>query len=174
MATTCVRHPAAATGRLHAPPLSRQQSNSQADTRDSASESLQWVNEVDGLTHAPRTMAKGKIPPDLQAWIDARKRHRLSHAQVQMARELGLNPKKLGKVDNHRQEPWKAPLPAFIEDLYRRRFKRDAPASVRSIEDTFKAAAAKKAGKARAKALRRDQEAASGHEPAPPPAGERT
>jgi hypothetical protein len=119
-------------------------------------------------------MAEGKIPPDLQAWIDARKRHRLSHAQVQMARELGLNPKKLGKVDNHRQEPWKAPLPAFIEDLYRRRFKRDAPASVRSIEDGFRAAAAKKAEKAQAKARRREQEAASDHEPAPPPAGERT
>ena len=36
------------------------------------------------------------IPADLQFWIDARKRFHLSHAQVQMARELGLNPKKLG------------------------------------------------------------------------------
>lgn len=40
----------------------------------------------------------------------ARKRHPLSNAQVQMARELGLNPKKLGKMDNHDQEPWKMPL----------------------------------------------------------------
>jgi len=30
------------------------------------------------------------------AWIDARKRHHLSHAQVQVARELGINPAKLG------------------------------------------------------------------------------
>ena len=51
----------------------------------------------------------------LQAWIDARKWHRLSDAHVQMAGELGLNPMKLGKIDNRRQEPWKAPLPQFIE-----------------------------------------------------------
>jgi hypothetical protein len=35
-----------------------------------------------------------------------------------MARQLGLNPKKLGSLDNHRQEPWKEPLPQFIERLY--------------------------------------------------------
>ena len=57
-------------------------------------------------------MAKKKIKPSqqkLMAWIDARKRHRLSHAQIQMARELGMNPKKFGRLDNHRQEPWKMP-----------------------------------------------------------------
>ena len=43
-----------------------------------------------------------KMPPSMQPWIEARKRFRLSHAQVQMARELGLNPQKLG---NHDQEP---------------------------------------------------------------------
>jgi hypothetical protein len=46
----------------------------------------------------------------MQAWIDARQRHHLSHAEVQMARELGLNPAKLGKLDNHDQEPWKMPV----------------------------------------------------------------
>lgn len=50
--------------------------------------------------------------------MDSRpKRHRLSDTHVQMARELGLNPDKLGKIDNHRQEPWKAPLPEFIEEI---------------------------------------------------------
>jgi DNA excision repair protein ERCC-3 len=34
-----------------------------------------------------------------QAWIEARKRHHLSHAQVQMARELGMNPAKLDKLN---------------------------------------------------------------------------
>lgn len=47
----------------------------------------------------------------LEKWMAAQRRHRLSDKQVQMARELGLNPDKLGKTDNHRQEPWKAPLP---------------------------------------------------------------
>jgi hypothetical protein len=35
------------------------------------------------------------IPASLQPWIDARRRFRLSHDLVQMARELGMNPKKL-------------------------------------------------------------------------------
>jgi hypothetical protein len=75
------------------------------------------------------------IPDGLQVWINARNRHRLSHGQVQMARELGLNPKKLGKLDNHGQEPWKLPVPAFIEKLYRKRFGKDRPDAVLSIED---------------------------------------
>ena len=59
----------------------------------------------------------------LEKWMVAQKRHRLSDKQVQMARELGLNPDKLGKIDNHRQESWKAPLPQFIESIYFKRFK---------------------------------------------------
>jgi hypothetical protein len=59
-----------------------------------------------------------------QAWADAQRRHRLSAAHVRMARALGLNPKKLRKIDNARQEPWKAPLPQFIEDLHAQRFGR--------------------------------------------------
>jgi hypothetical protein len=68
-----------------------------------------------------------KIPVDLQIWIDARKRFRLSHMHVQMARELGMNPKKFGGLANHRQEPWKMPLPEFIEHLYFKRFGKPAP-----------------------------------------------
>ena len=52
-----------------------------------------------------------------ESWIDARTRHHLTDAQVQMARELGMNPKKLGKLDTHRQQPWKLPLPRYIEEL---------------------------------------------------------
>jgi hypothetical protein len=66
----------------------------------------------------------------MQAWEDARKRHHLSHAQAQMGRELGMNPRKLGKIDNHKQERWKLPLPQFIEELYFKRFGRTAPASI--------------------------------------------
>ena len=76
----------------------------------------------------------GRIPESLpsqaQAWAEARQRYHLSHAQVQMARELGLNPRKLGKIANYRQEPWKAPLPHFIEDLYLKRFGRETPQAV--------------------------------------------
>lgn len=68
----------------------------------------------------------------------AQKRHRLSDRHVQMARELGLNPDKLGKIDNHRQEPWKAPLPQFIENIYFKRFKRDQPETVRPLKQILK------------------------------------
>ena len=57
-------------------------------------------------------------------WQMAKKRHRLSDKHVQMARELGLNPDKLGKIDNHKQETWKLPLPEYIEDLYFKHFKK--------------------------------------------------
>jgi hypothetical protein len=86
-------------------------------------------------SHLRIAMSRGPTPNGLQLWIDARKRHRLSHEQVQMARELGLNPKKLGKLDNHRQELWKLPLPAFIEQLYRKRFGKDRPDVMLSLED---------------------------------------
>jgi hypothetical protein len=78
-----------------------------------------------------------KIPEKLQVWIDARKKYHLSHAHIQMARELGLNPRKFGKIANHRQEPWKAPLPVFIEDIYFKRFKKKRPDNIKSIEKSF-------------------------------------
>jgi hypothetical protein len=61
-----------------------------------------------------------------------------------MARELGMNPKKLRGLDNHRQEPWKQPLPDFIATLYAKRFGKDAPDVVRSIEETVAVQQAKK------------------------------
>jgi len=82
-------------------------------------------------------MAKQNIPNHLKPWIDARKRFRLSDTHVQMARELGLNPKKLGKLANHRQEPWKTPLPQFIEHLYQWRFNRGRPDVAMSIEKSL-------------------------------------
>jgi hypothetical protein len=90
-----------------------------------------------------------RIPANLQPWIDARRKFRLSHEQ--MARELGMNPKKLGKLDNHDQEPWKLPLPEFIGKLYSKRFGKGRPDAVRSIEET---AAAKQAKKHAEKATR--------------------
>ena len=86
-------------------------------------------------------------PQALRDWIDARNRHRLSDAHVQMARELGMNPKKLGKLDNHRQEPWKLPLPAFIEELYAKRFGKRRPDVVTSIGERLMRMAKKKSAR---------------------------
>ena len=81
-------------------------------------------------------MARKKaIAAKLKPWIEARERYRLSHAQVQMARELGMNPKKLRKIANHGQEPWKLPLPQFIEQCYEKQFGVERPKDVRSIEE---------------------------------------
>ena len=87
---------------------------------------------------------KNKIPQKLKVWLDARKKYHLTDAQVQMARELGMNPKKFGGLANHKQERWKAPLPEFIEDIYLKRFGRSAPERVRSIEQLVKERARKK------------------------------
>ena len=84
-------------------------------------------------------MAKKKnLSPKYQVWIDARKKFKLSHAHIQMARELGLNPKKFGSLANHKQEPWKEPLPDFIESLYYKRFKKEKPENARSVEQILK------------------------------------
>jgi hypothetical protein len=64
-----------------------------------------------------------------------------------MARDLGMNPKHLGKKANHKQERWKVPLPQFIEYLYRKRFGKERPNPVLSIEQIAKMARAKKAAK---------------------------
>ena len=98
---------------------------------------------------------KAKKPNQkLQSWIDARQRHHLSHAHVQMARELGMNPAKFGKLDNHKQEPWKLPLPQFIEELYFKRFGKTAPDAVVSIEECARLEHQKKEARRAAKQQR--------------------
>jgi hypothetical protein len=101
-------------------------------------------------------MSSTRIPDRLKVWIEARNRHHLSHAHVQMARELGMNPRKLGKLDNDDQEPWKLPLPAFIEKLYRKRFGKDRPDVVVSIEERARREAERKVARREAKRLRRE------------------
>ena len=63
----------------------------------------------------------------IQEWITAKKKYSLSDAQIQMARELEMNPRKFGSLANHKQERWKAPLPDFIEELYFKRFRKEKP-----------------------------------------------
>lgn len=77
----------------------------------------------------------------------AQKRHHLSDAQVTMARELGFKPDSLRKIDNHKQEPWKTPLPQHIENLYEKRFKRSLPLMVKSLRQQLADDAAKRAEK---------------------------
>ena len=102
---------------------------------------------------------KGFIPNKLRPWIEARKKYHLSHAQVQMARELGLNPKKFGSTDNTKQQPWKQSIPEFIEKIYFKHFNKKAPENVRSIEQMLKDVKRKKAeSKARKETARLSEE----------------
>ena len=96
----------------------------------------------------------------------AQKRHHLSDMQVQMARELGFKPDSLRKIDNHKQEPWKTPLPQHIEILYEKRFKRSQPEVVKSLKQLQKEDEVKRAAKKKAKDARRAAKAAEATEPA--------
>jgi hypothetical protein len=106
-------------------------------------------------------MAK-TIDPRLQEWITARKRFRLSHAHVQVARAIGLNPAKLGKIANDKQEPWKVPLPDFIEHLYHQRFGKPRPDVEMPIEQIAEAAKQEKAARREARRSRGEEEKSGG------------
>jgi hypothetical protein len=75
-----------------------------------------------------------------------------------MARELGLNPHKFGKLANEKQEPWKKSLPEFIEELYFKRFKKKQPEVVKSIELLVQDQREKKAEKKKRQIKSKDQE----------------
>ncbi len=64
-------------------------------------------------------------------WITAKRKYHLTDMQIQLARELGMNPRKFGSLANHKQEAWKAPLADFIEELYLKRFKKEKPDTIR-------------------------------------------
>ncbi len=54
---------------------------------------------------------------------------------MQMAREFRINPKKLSKIANHDQEPWKLAPSRFIEHCYEKQYHREQPQDIRSIEE---------------------------------------
>ena len=67
-----------------------------------------------------------------------------------------MNPKKLGGLANQAQEPWKAPLPEFIEELYLRRFSRACPERVVSLEEPARELQEKKRQRRELRAKERD------------------
>lgn len=102
---------------------------------------------------------KNRIPHKFLPWIDVRKRYHLSHAQVQMARELGLSPKNFPSYADRKDQPWKRPLPQFIEMLYEQQFGKSCPDVIYTMEEIAAAQVAKRAARKAANALR-DQTAA--------------
>ena len=57
-------------------------------------------------------------------WQDAKLKYKLSNRQVEMAKKLGLNPKKFGKYANTEQQQWKSPLSEYIEYLFDKQFNK--------------------------------------------------
>lgn len=93
-------------------------------------------------------MAKKKrIPHKFLPWIDVRKTFKLSNAHVQMARELGLSPKRFPNYADRKDQPWKLPLVEFIEQLYEKQFGKTRPDEVLSIEEMAEAHLAKRAAR---------------------------
>lgn len=129
---------------------------SRAEWRAESLEQRVLAPSAGAATSSVTTM---KLDRRQQDCVAARKRHHLSHAHVQMAAELGMDPRTLGKLDNHRQERWKVPLPAFIEHLYEKRFGHERPADVFSVEERARQRAAHKAAKKEAKKARREAQA---------------
>ena len=79
-------------------------------------------------------MAKLKLIPKYQVWVEARQRHGLSDMHIQMARELDLDPLALGTLIDSDQSPTKEALSAFIEARYLACYKKECPDNIRSIE----------------------------------------
>ena len=71
-------------------------------------------------------MANQRPAHDAEAWTNAKKICRLTARQVEMARALGMNPRKLPGLRPSPQERWKLPVGEFIEERYRKRFSGDA------------------------------------------------
>ena len=70
----------------------------------------------------PKKKKKKKFSDDL--WALAKTKYHLSSRQIEMAKKLGMNPKKFGSLVPNKSEPWKKPLGQFIESCYYKRFKK--------------------------------------------------
>jgi len=114
-------------------------------------------------------MAKKKrIPHKFHPWINARKQFRLSDAHIQMARELGLSPKRFAKYADRENQPWKLPLTKFIEAQYLKQFGKERPDEVKPMEEIAAAHVAKRAARKVANANKAsDSESSAAESPAP-------
>ncbi|TEB11206.1 hypothetical protein Psfp_04003 [Pelotomaculum sp. FP] len=78
-------------------------------------------------------------------WAEAKKKCRLNVETVRMAKEMGLNPRKLIENIPNKTQRWKAPVHEWIRELYEERQekakrkrllkKEYSPESVTSLEE---------------------------------------
>jgi len=67
-------------------------------------------------------MAKARRGHDEEAWTNVKKICRLGARQVEMARALGMNPRKLPGLRPGPKQRWKLPVGEFIEECYWKQF----------------------------------------------------
>ncbi len=70
-------------------------------------------------------MARKRRPYHEESWRKAKRICQLNARQVEMARALGMNPKKLSSLRPSPQQRWKLPVGEFIEARYWKRFGGD-------------------------------------------------
>jgi hypothetical protein len=98
-----------------------------------------------------------KASDELQRWVEAKRQCGLSDAHVQMARELGMNPKRLIESESATQGPTQIPLGQRIENLYLKRFKKPLPDAVAPLRQLLHDARAKERAEARERRRRKRQ-----------------
>ncbi|MEE8296627.1 MAG: hypothetical protein V3R26_02235 [Hyphomicrobium sp.] len=67
-------------------------------------------------------------------WAEAKRKCRLNREDIRMAKEMGLNPRKLIKNIPARSEPWKSPVKEWIREIYRKREQKAATKKARTRE----------------------------------------
>lgn len=70
------------------------------------------VKEVQIMGYAPKL------------WAEAKKKCRLNDEDIQIAKELGIDPKSLIKNIPSKNEPWKAPVKDWLHAMYDKRKKK--------------------------------------------------
>jgi hypothetical protein len=93
----------------------------------------------------------------LQLWVKVKRQCALTDAHVQMARELGMNPKRLIESESRAQVLMQIPLGQRIEDLYLKRFKKPLPAAVEPLRQLLHDTRARERTEARERRRRKRQ-----------------
>ena len=61
-----------------------------------------------------------------ELWKQAKQKCRLNEADIELAKQLGLNPKSLIKNIPNKSEPWKAPVSDWLNEMDAKRNKKSA------------------------------------------------
>jgi len=93
----------------------------------------------------------------LDDWRKAKLLHGLTDAQVQMGRELKMNPRRLLRSAHIEPEMTQPSLARLIEDLYRKRFKKPLPDSVVPLRQALHEARTRERAEARERRRRKRQ-----------------